>query len=63
MIKRAIITPLAKELSTEPKVGHIFDSLKPAGSLISNGQLCDDDHVALFTKHNLNIIKEMDKLS
>jgi hypothetical protein len=53
--KRALV-PLANELSDEAKVGHIFDSLQ-SGSLISIGQLCDDDCVALFTKYNVKIIK------
>jgi hypothetical protein len=48
--------PLAKELSTQAKVGHIFDSLK-SGSFISIGQLCDDECVALFTKYNVKIYK------
>lgn len=53
--KRAVV-PLATELSTPAKVGHIFDSLK-SGSLISIGQLCDDDCVALFTRYDVKIIK------
>lgn len=54
--KRAII-PLASEFSTKAKVGHIFEGLK-SGSLISLGQLCDDDCVALFTKYDVKIYKE-----
>jgi hypothetical protein len=53
--KRATI-PLAPTLSPQAKIGHIFDNLK-SGSLISIGQLCDDDCVALFTKYNVNIFK------
>jgi hypothetical protein len=53
---KRVIVPLAKELSSEAKVGHIFDSLK-SGSLISLGQLCDDDCVALFTKYDVKIYK------
>jgi hypothetical protein len=37
-------------------VGHIFYSLK-SGSLISIGQTCDDDCVALFTTYNVKIYK------
>jgi hypothetical protein len=48
---------LAKELSPQAKVGHIFDSLK-SGSLISLGQLCDDDCVALFTKYDVKIYNQ-----
>ena len=54
---KRVIFPLAEELSTQAKVGHIFDSLK-SGSLISIGQLYDDDCVALFTKFNVNIYKD-----
>ena len=54
--KRALI-PLTKELSTKAKTGHIFDDLK-SGSLISIGQLCDDDFIALFTKYDVKIYKD-----
>ncbi len=54
--KRATM-PLANELSSTAQEDHIFDDLK-SGSLISIGQLCDDDCVALFTKHNVNILKD-----
>ena len=46
--------PLAKELSDKAKVRHIFDDLQ-SGSLISIGQLCDNDCVALFTKYDVKI--------
>ena len=59
--KRAQI-PLAKELSKEAKVGRVFDSLK-SGSLISIGQLRDDDCVALFKKCAVKIIKIAKSLS
>ena len=52
-----MLVPLAKELSTQAKVRHIFDSLQ-SGSLISIGQLCDEDCVALFTKYDANIYKD-----
>ena len=54
--KRAFV-PLAKELSTKAKTGHIFDDLK-SGSLISIGQLCDDECIALFTKYGVKIYKD-----
>jgi hypothetical protein len=54
--KRATV-PLATELSDDAKVGHIFDDLK-SGSLLSIGQLCDDDCVALFTKYNVKVYKQ-----
>jgi hypothetical protein len=53
---KRVIIPLAPALSTTAKVGHIFDSLK-SGSLISIGQLCDDDCVTLFSKYDLKIYK------
>jgi hypothetical protein len=54
--KRVIVPLAAPELSTQAKTGHIFDSLQ-SGSLISIGQLCDDDCVALFSKYDVKIIK------
>ena len=48
--------PLAAELSSAGQVDHIFDDLK-SGSLISIGQLCNDDCIALFTKYHVDIIK------
>jgi hypothetical protein len=54
--KHALV-PLAKELSTKAKTGHIFDALK-SGSLISIGQLCDDECIALFTKYDVKIYKD-----
>jgi hypothetical protein len=54
--KRATV-PLAKELSNKAKVGHMFDDLK-SGSLLSIGQLCDDDCVALFSKYDVKTHKE-----
>ena len=51
------ILPLANELSTQAKTGHIFANLK-SGSLISIGQLCDDDCVALFSKYHVHIYKD-----
>jgi hypothetical protein len=48
--------PLAPELSDQAKEGHIFHNLQ-SGSLISIGQLCDDDCVALFTKYHVKLYK------
>ena len=54
-----MLVPLVKELSTKAKVGHIFDSLlQSGGSLISIGQLCNNDCVALFTKYDIKIYKD-----
>ncbi len=47
---------LATDLSESAKVGHLFNELK-SGTLISLGQLCDDDCVALFTKYDVKIYK------
>jgi hypothetical protein len=48
--------PLATALSKQAQVGHIFDDLQ--GFLISIGQLCDDDCVTLFSKYQVDIIKD-----
>jgi hypothetical protein len=48
--------PLAAALSKQAQAGHIFGDLQ--GSLISIGQLCDDDCVALFSKYQVDIIKD-----
>ena len=43
--------PMAPELSKVATQGHIMTSLQ-TGTLISIGQLCDDDCVAIFSKYN-----------
>ena len=48
---------LAPRLSKKGKNAYIFDDLK-TGSLISIGQLCDDECIAIFSKYNVDIIKE-----
>ena len=48
--------PLAPELSPDALQGHELHGLK-TGSLVSIGKLCDDDCMSLFTKYNVNIIK------
>ena len=48
--------PMASELSKVSTQGHIMNSLQ-TGTLISIGQLCDDDCVAIFSKYNYNIVK------
>jgi tRNA splicing ligase len=53
--KRAVV-PLSTKLSTKATVGHIFEHLK-SGSLISIGQLCNDNCVTLFTKYDVKIYK------
>jgi hypothetical protein len=46
---KRVTIPLAPELSTHAKIGHLFNDLQ-SGTLISLGQLCDDECVALSTK-------------
>ena len=53
--KKAII-PLLKILTEKARVAFSFDNLK-RGSLISIGQLCDDDCIAIFTKYDVKIIR------
>jgi hypothetical protein len=47
---------LSSQLSQKAQTAHVFDDLH-SGSLLSIGQLCDDDCIALFTKYNVQIIK------
>lgn len=54
--KYAALLPLHPSLSKEAQHTYVLDNL-PAGTLISLGQLCDDDCIALFTKYNVKIIK------
>ena len=49
------ICGLAPELSPKAQYVFIFDTLKK-GSLVSIGQLCDDDCIALFAKYDLKTI-------
>ena len=48
--------PLVKEFSKKAQHSYIFNDIKNC-SLISIGQLCDDDCLALFSKYHLQIIK------
>ena len=47
---------LASSLSAHAKKAHIFDGLHSV-SLISLGQLCDDDCVAILDQNEINILK------
>ena len=47
---------MAPELNNKAQHAYMFDDLK-TGSLISIGQLCDDDCIAIFSRYNLKIIK------
>ena len=49
--------PLHNKLSKNAKHTFVLDAL-PAQTLISLGQLCDDNCIAIFTKYDLQIIKE-----
>ena len=48
--------PLASSLSNHAKKAHIFDGIHSA-SLISLGEMFDDDCVAIFDKNEINILK------
>ena len=48
--------PLSPYLSATAQAAFVLDDLK-TGTLISLAQLCDDDCTALFTKYNVQIIK------
>ena len=48
--------PLSPHINIKAQTGHILDSLQ-TGSLISIGQLCDDNCVVIFTKNNVFITK------
>ena len=47
---------LAPELNNKAQHAYMFDDLKTE-SLISIGQPCDDDCIAIFSRYNLRIIK------
>ena len=53
--KKAIL-PFATTFSRNAKIAYSFNNLK-SGSLISIGQLCDDDCIAIFSKYDVKIIK------
>lgn len=55
--KHAITLPLPSTLKPEAKKAFVLDQL-PAGTLLSLGQLCDDDCIAVFTKYDVQILKE-----
>ena len=48
---------ISRILSTHTKKAHIFDVLQSA-SLISLGQLCDNDCIAILDKNKINILKK-----
>ena len=48
--------PLSSALSRSAQYAFLFDNLK-TGSLLSIGQLFDDNYIAIFTKYNIKILK------
>ena len=54
--KKAIL-PLPAKLRDKAKIAFSFQNLK-SGSLISIGQLCDDDCIAIFSRYDVQIIKD-----
>ena len=51
--KRAIL-PLPKQFRRNDRIAYSFGNLK-SGTLISIGQLCDDDCTAIFTKYDVKV--------
>ena len=47
---------LSNKLSSRAHSDHVFNDIK-TGSLISMGQLCNDDYVAIFAKFDVKILK------
>ena len=45
---------MSNKLSPKAKYAHVFNNITP-GSLISMGQLCDEDCIAILTKFDVNI--------
>jgi hypothetical protein len=50
---------LRPSLSKRAKKAHILSGI-PISSLISIGQLCDDDCIAVLNKHKLKVFKDKD---
>ena len=55
--KRQGLLPFSKHLSTAATSALVFPDLKNS-SLLSIGQLCDDNCLAIFGKHDLEVIKD-----
>ena len=53
--KKAIL-PLSHKLTPKARVTFNFDNLQIV-ALISIGQLCDDDCIAIFSKYDVQIVK------
>ena len=52
----SVKTPLSTQISKSATHCHVLDHLK-TGSLISTGQLCDNDYASIFTKYHVHVIK------
>jgi hypothetical protein len=48
---------LSNKLTTPAQTAFVLDDLK-TGTLISLAQLCDDDCIAIFTKYDVQIVKD-----
>jgi hypothetical protein len=48
---------LSAKLSSPAQTAFVLDDLK-TGTLISLAQLCDDDCIAIFTKYDIQIVKD-----
>ena len=55
LTKKAIL-PLSNKLTEKSRLAFSFDNLK-SGSLISIGQLCNDDCITILTKYDVQIIR------
>jgi hypothetical protein len=54
---QAGLLPLHPSLSDKAATAHVLDGITNS-SLISLGQLCDDNCIAVFTKHNMHVYKD-----
>ena len=50
------VLPLSARLSTKAQSAFVLDGLQ-TGTLVSLAQLCDDDCIAIFTKYDVQVLK------
>ena len=50
------VLPLSARLSTKAQSAFVLDGLR-TGTLVSLAQLCDDDCIAMFTKYDVQVLK------
>ena len=55
--KTKAILPLSKHLTTKAKAAFVFNDIQ-SEALISIGQLCDNDYIAIFSKYDVKIVKK-----